>query len=97
MLRDLSVKDIQSAHEAILQKVLEQINSILYFGGHELRAIGKVYQVCNVGEVVAVAAPAVKIIDRAYIKDLAGRANKDIDEGNYQGPHHTRRNLLLCY
>ena len=65
VLRDLSVKDIQSAHEAILQKVLEQINSILYFGGHELRAIGKVYQVCNVGEVVAVAAPAVKIIDRA--------------------------------
>ena len=100
MLRDLSVKDIQSAHEAILQKVLEQINSILYFGGHELRAIGKVYQVCNVGEVVAVAAPAVKIIDRAYIKDLAGRANKDIDEGNFDSAITKARTILeetFCY
>lgn len=100
MLRDLSVKDIQSAHEAILQKVLEQINSILYFGGHELRVIGKVYQVCNVGEVVAVAAPAVKIIDRAYIKDLAGRANKDIDEGNFDSAITKARTILeetFCY
>ncbi len=100
VLRDLSVKDIQSAHEAILQKVLEQINSILYFGGHELRVIGKVYQVCNVGEVVAVAAPAVKIIDRAYIKDLAGRANKDIDEGNFDSAITKARTILeetFCY
>lgn len=100
VLRDLSVKDIQSAHEAILQKVSEQINSILYFGGHELRVIGKVYQVCNVGEVVAVAAPAVKIIDRAYIKDLAGRANKDIDEGNFDSAitkAHTILEETFCY
>lgn len=100
VLRDLSVKDIQSAHEAILQKVLEQINGILYFGGHELRVIGKVYQVCNVGEVVAVAAPAVRIIDRAYIKDLAGRANKDIDEGNFDSAITKARTILeetFCY
>ena len=41
ILKDLSVNDIQHAYETIIQKVLEQINSILYFGGHELRAIGK--------------------------------------------------------
>lgn len=79
---------------------MEQINSILYFGGHELRVIGKVYQVCNVGEVVAVAAPAVKIIDRAYIKDLAGRANKDIDEGNFDSAITKARTILeetFCY
>ena len=74
--------------------------SILYFGGHELRVIGKVYQVCNVGEVVAVAAPAVRIIDRAYIKDLAGRANKDIDEGNFDSAITKARTILeetFCY
>lgn len=52
------------------------------------------------GEVVAVAAPAVKIIDRAYIKDLAGRANKDIDEGNFDSAITKARTILeetFCY
>ena len=100
ILNDLSVTDIQYAHEAIIQKVLEQINGILYFGGHELRRIGKVYRVCNTGETVSVAAPVVKIIDRAYIKNLADRANEDIEAGNFDSAITKARTILeetFCY
>lgn len=100
ILKDLSVNDIQHAYETIIQKVLEQINSILYFGGHELRAIGKAYQICNVDDMVSVSAPVVKIIDRTYIKDLASRANKDIDEGNFDSAITKARTILeetFCY
>lgn len=100
ILKDLSTKDIQTAHKAIIQKMLEQINSILYFGGHELRIIGTVYQICNVGEDVRIIAPAVKTIDRAYIKSLAERANKDIDEGNFDSAITKARTILeetFCY
>lgn len=100
VLKDLPVQDIQPTYEAIIQKVLEQINSILSFGGHELRIIGGVYQVCNTREIVSVAAPAVKAIDRAYIKDLAGRANKDIDDGNFDSAITKARTILeetFCY
>lgn len=100
ILKDLSVNDIQHAYETIIQKVLEQINSILYFGGHELRAIGKTYQICNVDDMVSVSAPVVKIIDRTYIKDLASRANKDIDEGNFDSAITKARTILeetFCY
>ena len=36
-LRELnSVNDIDKTHKYIIEKVIEKINSILYFGGHEL-------------------------------------------------------------
>ena len=78
-LKGLSPEDIEEAYCTIVQKILEQINSILYFGGNELRVVGKSYQIGQIGKVITIAAPTVKVIDRAYIKDLAERANKDID------------------
>ena len=84
----------------IVQKILEQINSILYFGGNELRVVGNSYQIGQIGKVVTVAAPTVKVIDRAYIKDLAERANKDIDDGNFDSAITKARTILeetFCY
>ena len=49
---------------------------------------------------VSVSAPVVKIIDRTYIKDLASRANKDIDEGNFDSAITKARTILeetFCY
>ena len=83
-----------------MQKILEQINSILYFGGNELRVVGNSYQIGQIGKVVTVAAPTVKVIDRAYIKDLAERANKDIDDGNFDSAITKARTILeetFCY
>ena len=99
-LKGLSPEDIEEAYRTIVQKILEQINSILYFGGNELRVVGKSYQIGQIGKVVTVAAPTVKVIDRAYIKDLAERANKDIDDGNFDSAITKARTILeetFCY
>lgn len=99
-LKGLSPKNIEKAYEMIVQKVLEQINSLLYFGGNELYNIGGAYYIREIGSVITVKAPVVKVIDRAYIKDLAERANKDIDEGNFDSAITKARTILeetFCY
>lgn len=100
ILRGLSPQNIEKAYEMIVQKVLEQINSLLYFGGNELCNAGGMYHIKKIGTTVTIAAPSVKIIDRAYIKDLSDRANKDIDEGNYDSAITKARTILeetFCY
>ena len=99
-LKSLLPEDIEEAYHTIVQKILEQINSILYFGGNELCVVGKSYQIGKIGKVVTVAAPTVKVIDRAYIKDLAERANKDIDDRNFDSAITKARTILeetFCY
>ena len=93
-LKSLLPEDIEEAYHTIVQKILEQINSILYFGGNELCVVGKSYQIGKIGKVVTVAAPTVKVIDRAYIKDLAERANKDIDDRNFDSAITKARTIL---
>lgn len=99
-LKGLSPDNIDKAYASIVQKILEQINSLLYFGGHELCVVGKSYHIKKIGAVITVEAPTVKIIDRTYIKDLSDRANKDIDENNYDSAITKARTILeetFCY
>lgn len=52
------------------------INSILFFGGHELRCFGNNYVIASVDDVPAMSVPSINTIDRSYIKDMANRAQK---------------------
>ena len=73
---------------------MSQINGLLYFGGHELKKIGNIFALFKLGDSITVAAPTVKTINRAYIKDLSDRALKDIDEANYDSAITKSRTLL---
>lgn len=99
-LKGFSPDNIDKAYTLIVQKVLEKINSLLYFGGHELSVVDKSYYIKKIGAVITVEAPTVNIIDRSYIKDLSDRANKDIDENNYDSAITKARTILeetFCY
>lgn len=100
-LRKLNnVSDIEKKYKYIIQKVLEQINSILYFGGHELVVINKQYIVKSVDEKINIDVPNINIVDRDYIKNLSERAMKDIDEGNLDSAITKSRTILeetFCY
>lgn len=68
-LRKLNnVSDIEKMYKYIIQKVIEQINSILYFGGHELVVINNQYIVKNIDKKINIDVPNINIVDRNYIK-----------------------------
>lgn len=100
-LRKLNnVNDIEKMYKYIVQKVIEQINSILYFGGHELVIINNQYIVKNIDEKINIDVPNINVVDRDYIKDLSERAMKDIDEGNLDSAITKSRTILeetFCY
>lgn len=100
-LRNLNnVNDIEKMYKYIIKKVIDQINSILYFGGHELAIINNQYIIKNIDEKINIDVPNINIVDRDYIKDLSERAMKDIDEGNLDSAITKSRTILeetFCY
>lgn len=91
---------IDAAHSIIVKKVIEHINGILYFGGHELVVLGKQFIIRVIGSTVTVDAPTVKKIDRDYIRSLSERAMKDISESSFDSAITKCRTLLeevFCY
>ena len=100
-LRKLNnVSDIEKMYKYIIKKVIDQINSILYFGGHELVIINNQFIVKNIDEKINIDIPSINVVNRDYIKDLSERAMKDIDEGNLDSAITKSRTILeetFCY
>lgn len=95
-----TVSDIEKMYKYIIQKVIDQINSILYFGGHELVIINNQFIVKNIDEKNNIDIPNINVVNRDYIKDLSERAMKDIDEGNLDSAITKSRTILeetFCY
>lgn len=95
-----NVDDISKMYNYIIKKVIEKINSILYFGGNELVILGNQYYVKKINEKINIEIPNINIIDRNYIKSLSERALKDIDSGNLDSAITKSRTILeetFCY
>jgi len=91
---------IDETYNRIIETIIQQINGILYFGGNELYVAGKQFLMRSVTATVTVEAPAIKQIDRDYIKSLSERALKDIDDSNFDSAITKSRTLLeevFCY
>ena len=91
---------IDEAHKTIVSTIINQINGALCFSGYELVQIGGQFIVKAIDEIVTVATPAIKTIDRSYITDLSGRAMQDVIDGNYDSAITKSRTLVeevFCY
>lgn len=100
MLKGHTASTIEVAHKKIVETIIGQINGILYFGGHELAVMGQHFLVRPIGAMVTVEVPAVKKIDREYIRSLSERAMKDISESSFDSAITKSRTLLeevFCY
>ena len=92
--------EIEQAYKTIIDSAIKSINGILMFGGNELVNIGNAYVVQKIGAIPQVVAPAIKIINRKYISDLAGRAMDDVEKGYFDSAITKSRTLLeevFCY
>ena len=95
-----SAEEIENTYKYIYNKIVEKINSLLYFGGNELKLVGKRYIVTKIDSKIEIETPNIKIIDRKYIKELSERAMKDIDEGSLDSSITKARTILeetFCY
>lgn len=92
VLRPLkTVEEIENQYQYIIKSIISKINSILYFGGHELDVISNQYIIKKIGTKVEIETPNLKIINTDYIKDLSARTIINIEDNDF------RRNILLCY
>ena len=90
----LTPEEIKQRHTAIVEGAIAAINSMLFFGGHELRCFGNNYVITSVDDVPAMSIPSINTIDRSYIKDMANRAQEDIELGNFDSALTKARTLL---
>lgn len=90
----LTPEEIKRRHAAIVEGAIAAVNSILFFGGHELRCFGNNYVITSVDDVPAMSIPSINTIDRSYIKDMANRAQEDIELGNFDSALTKARTLL---
>lgn len=99
-LKQYIPEHIEYAHTQIVNKIIERINSVLYFGCNELVLIGKEFLIREIGTSISVDVPSVKSITREYIIDLSNRAMKNVADGNYDSAITQSRTLLeevFCY
>ena len=73
-LRGKTPEQIENIYNHIAGTIIEQINGVLYFGGNKLSVINNKFLIMPINTVVEITAPAVKSIDRDYIKDISDRA-----------------------
>lgn len=93
-LRDFEADEIERRYREIVRGAIGLINAELYFGGHELRFLGGKYVVADLGAGPKVVAPSIKAMDRQYVKDIAERAQADIDKGELDSAITKARTLL---
>lgn len=93
-LRGLSPEEVYAHHEEVVRGAIELINGELFFGGHELRVSGGKYIVTEIGVTPKIEVPSIKAIDRQYVKDIAERAQQDIERGELDSAITKARTLV---
>lgn len=93
-LGGLTADDAIARHKETVQGAIELINGELLFGGHELRVSGGSYVVSKIGSAPSIDVPAIRSIDRPYVKQIAERALADIDNGDFDSALTKARTLL---
>lgn len=91
---------IEKIYAHIIDTIIKQINSILYFGGNKLVVNNKTFSIIPLDNAVEIETPTIRNIDRQYIRDISDRAMQDIVDNNYDSAITKARTLLeeiFCY
>lgn len=93
-LKGLPASEIESSHKEQVKIIIDNINSVLYFGGNELQVIGNNFIVKDIKNNIEIDMPEIKKIDVEYIKGLHIRSQKDIEEGNFDSALTKARTMV---
>lgn len=87
----------EAAADAYLHFVdaaISKINGLLYFDNHELVLAGGQYAVKSLNAALEIEAPALRTVNREYIRELYAKAINDIKRGDYDSSVTKSRTLL---
>lgn len=99
-LKNCPASEIITQYNKIVECAIAEINKELFFGGNELVQIGNTYKINQMGSKIEIFAPEIKVINQDYIRDIAKRANDDINNENFDSATTKARTLLeelFCY
>ena len=99
-LNNVPTSKINECYDYICNVIIAEINKILFFSDKELIRLNGQFHIRNIGQELQIDTPAIKIIDRDYIRNLYERTNKDIEEGAFDSAVTKCRTLLeevFCY
>lgn len=100
LLRGKPVDAIQMIHRDIVSTAVSLINGELLFSGYELVDTTPGFSLRKIGVAPKTNAPAIKSIDRPYVKRISERAHEEIESGNFDSALTKSRTLLeevFCY
>lgn len=86
--------EIDDAYRQAIRQAQERINSLLYFGGHELAIVGDQYMIRSINESVSIKSPKINTITRGYIREISERALQDISLNHFDSAITKSRTLL---
>ncbi len=93
-LANAPLGEFEARHDAIVQGVIDQINRMIYFGGHDLRVVNGEYIITEIGEAPRIEVPSIRKMGSAYVHQMADRANHDVDNGRLDSAVTQSRTLL---
>lgn len=100
LFSELDLASIDTVYKHFVQRIIEEINRILYFGHHELAIIKKSFIVRSILSNVDIDAPNIKSINREYVRDISNRAISDVENGDYDSALTKSRTMIeevFCY
>lgn len=100
ILKGHAASEMEKAYRVFFEAIIDKINGVLYFGGHELSVIGNAIIIHEKGDEVVVEVPKIKTIDREYVRTMSKRAMDDVEQGKYDSAITHSRTLLeetFCY
>lgn len=100
VLGGYSASEIDQAYTYVVTTILDKINGMLIFGGHEVVVINNSFIVREIGTDIIVDAPNIAKVDREYVRTMSERAMDDVENGKYDGAIAHSRTLLeetFCY
>lgn len=93
-LHGLTAEEADKRHVAIVTAAIDAINGELFFDGHRMERTGNNYSVVPIDGSPTIETPTIKQVDRSYIKEVAERAQHDVNQGDYDSALTKARTLL---
>ena len=86
--------EINSTYSYIINKIISEINKILFIGDSRLYVSGDIFYISSINSNVLPICPNIKNIDFNYIKSISDRALEDIRNKNFDSSLTKSRTLL---